>query len=89
MAEARGEKSEPLYGVTLSDIPAEDLARAKSLRRRIVIIAVIVAFLAAVAVAVTVIAVRGESRSALGSVNANAVAWCASIIHRALGAAGL
>jgi hypothetical protein len=63
MADADNEQTEAHYGVTFSDVPAEDRARARALRRKIVMVALILAMLAAIAAAVTVFAVRGERRS--------------------------
>jgi hypothetical protein len=81
MADEGDEQAEPLYGVALTDIPVEDRARAKALRRRILMIALIVALVAAIAAAVTVFAVRGESRSTPASIHAEATAWCAFAGH--------
>ena len=85
MADAENDQTEAHYGVTLSDVPAEDRARARALRRKIVMVALIVAMLAAVAAAVTVFAVRGESRSATASTHVTWTPW-GVCVHPAHGA---
>jgi flagellar basal body-associated protein FliL len=79
MADADNEQTEAHYGVTFSDVPAEDRARARALRRKIVMVALILAMLAAIAAAVTVFAVRGERRSAPASTHVTSTLWSVGV----------